>query len=724
MEKLKIDLKNCYGIKSLQYEFDFAEQNVYAIYAPNGSMKSSFAETFKDLSEGSDSRDRVYPDRVTTRLIADETGKEIPSSDIFVISPYDREFRHTEKTSTLLVNAKLRKEYEALHAEIDKAKELLLSALKQKTGTKRGIEGEISSAFTKDNNLRNALRRVKAEVESLKDTHLSTVKYDIIFDDKALDALKKKDFQSAIEDYIKRYAELLERSTYFKKGIFEYYNASAIAKSLADNGFFKANHSINLNSGNENIQTIKTQAELVNLISKEKEGIVNDPKLRAKFEELGDLLVKNVNTKSFKDYIIQNEHLLPHLANIEKFKEDVWKSLLKENELAYNDLLNKYQEAEKREKAIEKQAQQESTQWEEVIRIFNDRFFVPFKLTAKNKISVTLGVDPMLDLSFEFDDGQEKAPIDEETLLKSLSQGERKAFYILNIIFEIEARRKSKQETIFIVDDIADSFDYKNKYAIIQYLKDISEEPKFRQIILTHNFDFFRVVESRFVKRKHCLMTMKSSSGIILEQAVGIKNIFVNDWKKHFFTDDRKKIASIPFIRNLVEYMKGKHDADFVTLTSLLHWKNDTANITIDQLNSIYCNLFGVTAPTSTGQPQLVVDLINKEADDCCAETTTGINFEHKIVLSIAIRLYAERFMVAKIADPTFMQGITKNQTAELLTNYKGKFPTEREAIKILEKVALMTPENIHLNSFMYEPILDMSDEHLRKLCTEVKALK
>ena len=34
-----------------------------------------------------------------------------------------------------------------------------------------------------------------------------------------------------------------------------------------------------------------------------------------------------------------------------------------------------------------------------------------------------------------------------------------------------------------------------------------------------------------------------------------------------------------------------------------------------------------------------------------------------------------------------------------------------------------MTPENIHLNSFMYEPILDMSDQHLRKLFQEVQAL-
>jgi len=34
-----------------------------------------------------------------------------------------------------------------------------------------------------------------------------------------------------------------------------------------------------------------------------------------------------------------------------------------------------------------------------------------------------------------------------------------------------------------------------------------------------------------------------------------------------------------------------------------------------------------------------------------------------------------------------------------------------------------MTPENIHLNSFMYEPILDMSAQHLYQLYTKVEAL-
>ena len=47
-----------------------------------------------------------------------------------------------------------------------------------------------------------------------------------------------------------------------------------------------------------------------------------------------------------------------------------------------------------------------------------------------------------------------------------------------------------------MLDDISESFDYKNKYAIIEYISDISEytdandEKLFKVLLLTHNFDF------------------------------------------------------------------------------------------------------------------------------------------------------------------------------------------------------------------------------------------
>ena len=92
-------------------------------------------------------------------------------------------------------------------------------------------------------------------------------------------------------------------------------------------------------------------------------------------------------------------------------------------------------------------------------------------------------------------------------------------------------------------------------------------------------------------------------------------------------------------------------------------------------------------------------------------------------MLAVSIRLTAERFMVKRINNAAFVAGIDANQTPKLLKKFRELFGTELKAIKVLQRVTLMTPENIHLNSFMYEPILDMSDEHLRRLYGDVIAL-
>ena len=61
------------------------------------------------------------------------------------------------------------------------------------------------------------------------------------------------------------------------------------------------------------------------------------------------------------------------------------------------------------------------------------------------------------------------------------------------------------------------------------------------------------------------------------------------------------------------------------------------------------------------------------------------------------------------------------NQSAWLLKEYKKRI--NDDAMNTLETVAMITPENIHLNSFMFEPILDMSLKYLYKIYNEVKAL-
>src|SRR5438132_3423587 len=82
MQQITVNLQNCYGIRKLNHKFDFSQRKVYAIYAPNGAMKSSFAQTFKDITDNQNSKDRIFPTRTTVRKILDENGIELPKENV------------------------------------------------------------------------------------------------------------------------------------------------------------------------------------------------------------------------------------------------------------------------------------------------------------------------------------------------------------------------------------------------------------------------------------------------------------------------------------------------------------------------------------------------------------------------------------------------------------------------------------------------------------------
>jgi hypothetical protein len=251
MEKISVELENCYGIRKLKYQFDFSKRHAYAIYAPNGSMKTSFAATFKDISKGESPKDRIFPERQTVCRVSDEKGNGLPKEMVLVLPPYDAVFGPGEKTCTLLVNNALRREFEKLHEAINASKTIFLAAMKDQSKSRKRLDREIALAFTNSETEEDfyiALARVKDELADQKDAPFADVSYDSIFDETIEGALETKECKTAIEAYIKRYNQLIDASTYFKKGIFEYFNAEKVAKALADHGFFKASHTVTLNA--------------------------------------------------------------------------------------------------------------------------------------------------------------------------------------------------------------------------------------------------------------------------------------------------------------------------------------------------------------------------------------------------------------------------------------------------------------------------------------------
>ena len=104
---------------------------------------------------------------------------------------------------------------------------------------------------------------------------------------------------------------------------------------------------------------------------------------------------------------------------------------------------------------------------------------------------------------------------------------------------------------------------------------------------------------------------------------------------------------------------------------------------------------------------QYILDHILSTADDC-QNAEDGVNLEHKIALSMATRIRAERYMIGKIRSNEPDYDTSKKQTGDLFQAFKEQFNNQTDEIGLLRRVNLITPANIHINAFMYEPILDM----------------
>ena len=732
MNTVRFHLEHCYGITLLDETLDFSSHSAIAIYAPNGMMKSSFAQTLDDIARGKNPCDRVYEDLKTICHVLDENGATISPEDILVFGPYDQGLDPTKRISNLLLSKKLKEEYDKLIGVIDDAKDVLLEAIKKQAQTKlrpEVIEAQISSDLMRvSNEFLPALGRLRNEIQKQDATPYADLKYDIIFDPKVLEFITSQTVKDSIENYVIRYNELLEASQFFSRKALNYYGAEQIAKSLTEHGFFRGKHTVRLNARNGEPRTIENEDQLAEIIAEEKTGILIDPKLTKEFNAFADKAEKNAQFRNLVAYLQDNPTWLAELQNPDKFRTEVWKSYLKTHASLYFSLLDKYNEAENRLRGLRASAASEKTLWESVVRLFNERFIVPFSLTAKNKTDACLGEHSHVECLIKFTDGPREVEIERDQLLKVLSMGQRKAFYILNILFEVYSRQQDGRETLIVLDDIADSFDYQNKYAIIQYLQDLNQDSKlFKQIIMTHNFDFFRTLVWRgVVRRENCFMASKHKNGTIkLEPAQGIRDAFKKMFKKDFVTEPKCAIACIPFLRNLRELQVNDDFSDptYLSLTALLHWKPGVSEkILRSDLDAAYAEVFPKDKIATQNSHKPMVDVIQEEAEDCL-EAPEGVNFHNKLILSIAIRLLSDRFMIAKIADDNFTRGITGRQTNKLFEEFKRRLPND-SAVAVMAKVILMTPENIHLNSFMYEPIIDMNDSHLRDLYRQVKHLK
>lgn len=730
MKKLKVHLENCYGIKKLVQEFNFSDFRTAVIYAPNGVMKTSFAKTLKDISNGEKPCDKMDDTLLPVYdFFVDDSGTQISPEEICVIEPYnEKAFSSEDKILTLLADEDTRKEYLAIYKEIESLKKSTIAGLKKISGSSN-YEVEIIESFSnlEKENIFEIFDAILGDIKNSKDTF--NFKYNDVFDKSGKVKKFLEENMVLLKQYIEKYNDLLRQSDFFSTNsnhVFGTTEAKILGKSLEGDEYFVAGHKLLLKSYGD----VTGEKELTEIIDQEISRVFNDDDLKKIFEKIDNALNANKELSAFKKVIEKDNSILIRLENYDSFRQDVWISFLRQIEVGLESLVDLYKDKKSELQKIIKKAKDSQSAWEDAIEEFKNRFVnMPFSITIGNKADAVLNAQtPAIDFAFQGKRVERKSLVE-----NILSQGEKRAFYLLNIIFEIKSRQLQNQKTLFVIDDIADSFDYKNKYAIVEYLNDLTKNQNFYSIILTHNFDFFRTLQSRILterfKRTHSFIAEKLTNEIKLIEA-GSKNItepFTN-WKTSVNNNEKYLIACIPFVRNLIDFKEGQNN-DYLLLTHVLHHKTEdtiqnikaTDDICIRDLETIFFNVLSNISFEFPDQTKKIVDII----DDLIAEikrqtSSDSIALEDKIILAIGIRLKAELYMWDKVSDKSIISG---SQTGKLFQRYKDEFSSDRsckDTIKILESVNIMTPENIHLNSFMYEPILDMGIDELKSLYDKV----
>ena len=707
--KLKLNLENCYGIGKLQKEFNFSDKNVLLFYAQNGIFKTSFAKTFKNIKDGKQIKDEIFPERISKAYI-EFNGEKINKEDIFVFVSYDREFDSSKSVTTFMASPKLKKEYDEIFSELDKQKKSLLKSLKKYTGSS-DCEKEILKIFS-NKNLYQILSDNIDFIREVKENY--EFKYHDIFDDKN----KVKEFvdtnKELLQGYFDKYNEILLSSEIFKKtenGEFGTHKIKELQNTLSDDRFFLASHKLLISN-----QEITTSENLNNLIQNEIDRILENDEIKNKFDDIEKKITKNQNLKDFKEAINANKGILLKLINYEEFRKEVIFSYLNKKINEIEDLVSLYENQKEKIQKIINNSKLEQESWKKIIEIFNSRFIVPFEVGIENQDDILLK-NEVAKFVFKFKDNANEKIVNKEKLEEILSNGEKRALYILQILFEIEAQKNTNKPILLIFDDIVDSFDYRNKHAVVEYLDDIRENINFKIIIMTHNFDFYRAI-ARFGASK--FMIHRNNEREIVFGRGEYTNEFIKSLKKNDENIKKNFITLIPFVRNILEYTKNEKDAEYLLLTSCLHIKDDTKNIKVEQALNVLKNYIQ-EYQANINKDDNLLDFIYSTCDEIAnTNNINPIELQNKIVLSIGIRLKAEEFMLSKV---NLQNEITRNQTRNLYNLTKEQNAINDKQDFIIRKVLAITSDNIHINSFMYEPILDTSIEHLVKLYHDIKEI-
>ena len=726
--KFSVEFDNCYGIKRLKHDFVFGDKPII-VHAPNGTFKTSFCKTINDFCNGVTPKNYVSQTPGLASVLIDD---KKPSSDRFNIYNGDTSKYNdiVEKSNALLLNQDLRNELQTAKEPYKSYLDSLLNAIRTESGFKN--ESDLVSELLITYNLSSEDKLIDylhKYLSRFSPFSFELEKYSIYFTSDIEKIVQLNETKSLINKYDRLCNKAAKKIKYIENGIFDIQDFIEIATLLNNKNYFSPGNSIKLVGKKE----IKNKTDLNKVIEEINKLISSDAKVSTNFKALQNSFKNKRGGSKLLNNIKKNHLIAYYYCNYSNFKKRYFSSLFKKH---YSDVFKVYELKKvycKKLSSITKRAIKDRTIWGKTIETFNSRFNNKYTLEIDNKSEAVLGV-AKASLLFKYKDNNIDYIVEMADLYdKILSEGEKRAFLLLDIIFDIEKFKLERTKKLLIFDDIADSLDYTNKHCIIEYLKEIADDDLFDVLVLTHNFDFYRHFGKKVsVNYSNAMFAENDGNGIItIENGGYLNNLFLY-LKEQAEKSSNMNIALslIPFARTNVEngYKNSAEcskDFKYIKYTKLLHYRpNGGSNITGNSLYKLYYDDFKVKINCLEGNSTRIYRIIYNQAKLISSSTDINQRIEEKIVLSMALRIFGEKYMYNKLKQRKHLLPSSfcfdKSEFGQTFSEFKNIYKDKVNEINVLDCISILTPMEIHINGFAYEPLIDYSITRLRTLFKEL----
>ncbi len=698
MQEIKVDqMDNVYGIKKLVVNVDNSNKLFQDIvYSRNGIFKTSFSTCLYELSNGNEQniKDRITDTPATIKLEIINDG--VPTNSLknkFIVFSREIYEKHYKKLSDydkeleLLTIKQKDKEYIERLIVDDTEEPLIELKVKSK---QIGLDFEKTMDLLGDKNLGyldNVIYVLKS-IEEAPTMEITQVNFKKIFQ-KSYDFIDNVNFKDQVNNYINIVNKRIKEELFDDK--FDENNCLSFLDTIKKEGFLNRDKNRGLIIQNKEYYDFDEVEKLFKEIIKK---IAEDPKVLEINKELMKTIGNSAEANNIKKEIIDNPILVKELS---LGKKDLIKTALKNSGVQSKYWIEILKNTKKELAKVLNEVKNKKNYFEEAIEIYKKRFHPVFDIELVNRQESMLGLEmPYIVFKHKSNINYE---LDEDKLYDILSSGEKTTLNIIKFIVEYISSKE--RNPIIILDDIVETFDYSNRYAFIEYINDMVKAGV-TLIVLTHNFEFYRTLSSR-VSGLRKLAASVNKKGVVYIQKN--KNISRNIENILDINNEETLYFAIPYLREAKTILQ----EDTSLLTSCLHYKANTKNIKIKDILSFFPR-----KNLAIDGEKLYLDGL-KELADRMSEFDE-YDLAKKTILSICCRVFFEE----KIIDNNFsiVEEINCNQFAYLKEMYKEKL--NENVVHLMDKIQLATPEFIHVNAFMYEPLVDIDGKYLKEIYEEV----